>query len=62
MSSPAEALAFAEQIEMDSVLFYTEMKRFIAQSQWPILDRIISEERGHYTKLSRMRKAAGASA
>lgn len=62
MSSPAEALAFAEQIEMDSVLFYTEMKRFIAQSQWSILDRIIAEERGHYMKLTRMRQAAVADA
>jgi rubrerythrin len=47
-----EALEFAIQIELDSVLFYTEMKRFIHNSRWPIVDRIINEERGHYLKLA----------
>jgi len=49
-----EALEFAIQIELDSVLFYTEMKRFIHNSQWPIVDRIANEERGHYLKLTHM--------
>lgn len=47
-----EILDFALQIELDSVLFYSEMKRSIYASQWPVLDQIIQEERSHYLKLS----------
>jgi rubrerythrin len=51
-----DALSFALQIELDSVLFYIEMKQLIHASQWPIVDQIINEERGHYLRLSDLRK------
>jgi hypothetical protein len=49
MATTNKALEFAIQIEIDSVLFYTERKRFIHNSQWPIVD-------GHYLKLSNLQK------
>ncbi len=54
MVSSKRVLEFAVQIELDTVLFYIEMKRFIDSSQWPIIDQIIDEERGHYLKLSNL--------
>lgn len=57
MVSGKKVLEFAVQIELDSVLFYLEMKRFIDSGQWPIVDQIIDEERGHYLKLSNIQNA-----
>lgn len=56
MVTSNKVLEFAIQVELDSVLFYTEIKRFIHSSQWPVVDQIIDEERGHYLKLSNLQK------
>ncbi len=57
MSTQVEVLDFAAQIELDSVLFYTELKEILHKSQWPIIDKIIREERGHYVKLSELKES-----
>jgi len=56
IKSRDQAIEFAIRIELDSMLFYTEMKQFIHNNQWSIVDRIINEERGHYLKLSNLQK------
>jgi rubrerythrin len=50
------ALDFAIKREMDSILYYHEIKRFVPASQYATLDQIIDEERKHFAKLSEVKK------
>jgi rubrerythrin len=50
------AIAFAMQREADSILYYHEVKQFIAEKYYSIIDKIITEERKHFSKLSELRK------
>lgn len=50
------ALDFAIQRELESILYYQEMKRFVPQHQHPSIEKIIDEERKHFFKLSDMKK------
>jgi rubrerythrin len=50
------AIAFAMQREADSILYYHEAKQFIAEKFHIIIDKIIIEERKHFSKLSELRK------
>ena len=45
------AIDFAIKRELDSILYYHEIKRFVPEKQHNLLDEIIEEERKHYTKL-----------
>ena len=45
------AIEFAIQREMNSVLYYHEVKKFIALSQQDDIDKIIEEERKHFSQL-----------
>jgi len=49
------AINFAIQRELDSVLYYYELKNIVAKSEHPLIDRIIDEERSHFTKLSKIK-------
>jgi rubrerythrin len=49
-------IAFAMQREADSILYYHEVKQFIAEKYYSIIDKIITEERKHFSKLSGVRK------
>lgn len=46
-----EAVKFAIDIEIDSILYYLEAKNFVPQGQREIIDKVIEEERRHYLKL-----------
>ena len=46
------ALEFAIQREMDSILYYTELKSFVNTSAHKSIDTIIDEERKHFAQLS----------
>ena len=46
------ALQFAIQRELDSILYYQEIKSLVPKNQREIIDRIIDEERRHYMKLT----------
>lgn len=48
-------LDFAIQRELDSILYYYELKNIIATSERNLIDNIITEERSHFEKLSRMK-------
>jgi rubrerythrin len=50
------ALDFAIKREMDSILYYHEIKRFVPAGQHATLDQIIEEERKHFAKLSEVKK------
>jgi rubrerythrin len=50
------ALDFAIKRELDSILYYHEIKRFVPSAQHMALDQIIDEERKHFAKLSEVKK------
>lgn len=51
-----EVLDFAIRRELDSILYYTEAKNFVPQTQHSNLDKIIEQERLHFIKLSNLKK------
>jgi rubrerythrin len=46
------ALQFAIDRELDSILYYQEVKNLIPKDQRGVIDKIIDEERRHYMKLT----------
>ena len=50
------AIDFAIRRELDSILYYHEIKGFIARAQHESIDTIINEERKHFKTLSEMKK------
>jgi rubrerythrin len=50
------ALDFAIRRELDSILYYHEIKRFVPIAQHAAIDQIIDEERKHFSKLSEAKK------
>ena len=53
------AIKFAIQRELDSILYYQEIKKFVTKDQHDLIDGIIEEERGHFLKLSKFLKKLG---
>jgi len=51
------AISFGIQRELDSILYYHEVKRFVPEDQYTLIDRIIDEERRHFSKLSELKKS-----
>jgi rubrerythrin len=51
-----DAVEFAIQKEIESILYYLEMKNFVPASQREDVDRIIAEERKHYLLLSDLKR------
>ncbi len=60
-SSIAGALDFAIQREVDSILYYQEIKKFVGTRHTEAIDRIIDEERMHFAFLSKSRREATSS-
>lgn len=52
----ASAITFAMQREIDSILYYHEVKQLLNKNAGSIIDRIIAEERKHFGRLSEMRQ------
>ena len=50
------AIDFAIRRELDSILYYHEIKGFIAKDQHESINKIINEERKHFKTLSEMKK------
>ena len=50
------AIDFAIRRELDSILYYHEIKGFIAKDQHDSIDKIINEERKHFKTLSEIKK------
>jgi len=51
-----EIIDFAIRRELDSILYYTEIKNFVPETQHSLLDKIIEQERQHFIKLSNLKK------
>ena len=51
-----EAIQFGIEVELDSINYYQEIKRFIPNYQKDTIEKIIEEERGHFLKLSDIKK------
>lgn len=56
VQDPASAIDFAIRREMDAILYFTEVKQFVSEEQQDPIDRILKEERGHFSKLSDLKK------
>ncbi len=54
--STTAALDFAIQRELDSILYYQELKAFVPEKDFSILDTIIAEERKHFSVLTEAKK------
>lgn len=50
------ALDFAIRRELDSILYYHEIKRLVSTSQHAAIDQIIDEERKHFSLLTEVKK------
>lgn len=57
LKDPAEGIAIALKAEIDSILYYLELKSLVPQAERPVLDKIIEEERRHYVRLLRLKAA-----
>lgn len=51
-----EAIDFGIRRELDSIMYYLEMKGFVPETQHSELDKIIEQERFHFIKLSNLKK------
>lgn len=49
------AIDFAIRRELDSILYYHEIKGFVSKDQHSAIDEIINEERKHFNLLSKLR-------
>jgi rubrerythrin len=56
MQDEISALDFAIQRELDSIAYYREIREFLPADQRTEIDRIIIEEKGHFMRLSEMKK------
>ena len=57
VKTPADALQFAMQRELDSIAYYQELKELVGEKDRKILDQVISEERKHFAKLAKLKTA-----
>lgn len=53
------AVDFGMRRELDSILYYQEIKAFVPRNDAGLLDEIVREERTHFLKLSGMKKDLG---
>lgn len=49
------AIDFAIRRELDSILYYHEIKQFVPKSEHGVVDEVIEEERKHFKGLSNLR-------
>ncbi|MCK4672871.1 ferritin family protein [candidate division WOR-3 bacterium] len=50
------ALDYAINAELNSILYYQEVKNLVSENQRSTIDKIIEEERRHFVKLSEIKK------
>ena len=56
VASDSEALKIGINAEKDSILFYSEMRELVRQSDREVINHIIDEERFHLKQLSDLKK------
>ena len=55
INTAKEAINFAIEIELDSILYYLEAKNLVPEYEKNKIDKIIEEERRHYLRLCQIR-------
>lgn len=55
-SDTISAVQFAIKMELDTIIFYADMKVYLPQSQVEIMDAILGEERKHAADLEKLKK------
>jgi len=53
---PAAAVDFAIRRELDSILYYLEIRNIVPEAQRPAIDRIVEQERRHFTQLTDLKR------
>jgi rubrerythrin len=53
------ALEYAMKLELDSILFYTDVKAYLPKSQLAVVEKIIEEERKHFSDLGEFKEMLG---
>ncbi len=56
ITDTSSALDFAIQRELDSILYYHEIKKLVPAVQHEAIEKIIEEERKHFQSLTNMKK------
>ena len=56
ITSGKEAAGFGIRRELDSILYYQEIKSYVPEKERGIIDDVISEERMHFVKLTQLKK------
>jgi rubrerythrin len=56
ISTVKEACEFGIRMELDSILYYQEIKNFVPENERDGIDSIIAEERRHFIKLTELKK------
>jgi rubrerythrin len=51
-----KAVEFGIRRELDSILYYQEIKSFVPSKERTLIDNVIGEERSHFLKLSALKK------
>ncbi len=57
LEKDVDVIDFAIRRELDTILFYTELSKFLPESQAEKVKRIIEEEKRHFLKLSNAKSA-----
>lgn len=56
LSNPVKACEFGMRREVDSILYYYEIREMVVEKDKTLIDEIIKEEKKHYVKLADLRK------
>ena len=51
-----EGIEFGIRRELDSILYYQEIKSFVPEKDSQLIEKVITEERKHFTRLSQLKK------
>ncbi|MBU0629631.1 MAG: ferritin family protein [Candidatus Margulisbacteria bacterium] len=52
---PRAGLAIALQAEVDSILYYLELKNMVPEADKKVVDQVVEEERRHYLRLLKIK-------
>ncbi len=54
-ASDLEAIDFGLHIEKESILTYSALRQYLMADKWPVLDKVIAEEKEHLVRLMVLR-------
>lgn len=57
LSDPESAYNLAVSVELDSMIFYGELKPLMPPGERPVVEEIINQERSHFQRLLRIKQA-----